>query len=62
MNDYAKVGMAVLCSHQTPLFDYRFSAIWISAVNAFATPEVCLRATGVGLPSWKRENWRRAFE
>lgn len=39
MNDYiTKVGMAVLSSVKTPLFDYRFSIVKSSAVNAFATP------------------------
>lgn len=39
MNDYiTKVGMTVLGSVQHPLFDYRFSIVKSSAVNAFATP------------------------
>ena len=39
MNDYiTKVGAAVLSSVKTPLFDYHFSIIKSSAVNAFATP------------------------
>ena len=39
MNDYiAQVGAKLLGSIKTPLFDYRFSIIRSSAINAFATP------------------------
>ena len=39
MNDYiTKVGMTVLDSVKLPLFDYHFSIVKSSAVNAFATP------------------------
>jgi beta-barrel assembly-enhancing protease len=39
MNDYiTKVGSVILRSVKTPLFDYHFSIIKSSAVNAFATP------------------------
>ena len=39
MNDYiTRVGQRVLSSVPTPLFDYRFSIVKSSAVNAFATP------------------------
>jgi beta-barrel assembly-enhancing protease len=39
MNDYiTKVGLGVLRSVKNPLFDYHFSIIKSSAVNAFATP------------------------
>jgi len=39
MNDYiTKVGMTVLSSVKMPLFDYHFSIVKSSAVNAFATP------------------------
>ncbi|HPJ97517.1 MAG TPA: M48 family metalloprotease, partial [Syntrophales bacterium] len=39
MNDYiTKVGTTVLASVKNPLFDYRFSIVKDSSVNAFATP------------------------
>lgn len=39
MNEYiTKVGMTVLSSVKNPLFDYRFSIVKDSSVNAFATP------------------------